>query len=106
SCRTLTCCVEQTSSNHLEKWGTLLKAKVIQQAKNLSKTPLLDYLIQSAEENPDEDNEMPGWDSDMASLLRLVYLLPPPPSGKKGAVKISIREAVDRVVSFHKVIVS
>ena len=47
-----------------------------------------------------------GWDSDMASLLLLVYLLPPPPSGKNGAVKISIREAVDRVVKFHRVIVS
>ncbi|XP_054482919.1 uncharacterized protein LOC129115521 [Anoplopoma fimbria] len=92
----------ETSSKLLEKWGTLLKVKVIQQAKNLSKTPLLDYLIQSAEENPDEDDEVPGWDSDMASLLLLVYLLPPPPSGKKGAVKISIREAVDRVVKFHK----
>ncbi|KAF1376098.1 hypothetical protein PFLUV_G00227100 [Perca fluviatilis] len=93
----------ETSSKLLEKWGTLLKAKVIEQAKNLRKTPLLDYLIQSAEENPDEDEEVPGWDSDMASLLLLVYLLPPPPSGKKGAVKISIREAVDRVVKFHKI---
>ncbi|CAJ1059397.1 uncharacterized protein LOC119030829 [Xyrichtys novacula] len=36
----------------------------------------------------------------MVSILLLVYLLPP--SGKKGAVKISIREAVDRVVTFHK----
>ncbi|XP_059188102.1 uncharacterized protein LOC131970691 [Centropristis striata] len=92
----------ETSSKFLEKWGTLLKAKVIEQAKNLSKTPHLDYLIQSADENPDEDGdeEVPGWDSDMASVLLLVYLLPP--SGKKGAVKISIREAVDRVVKFHK----
>ncbi|XP_062275601.1 uncharacterized protein LOC133997895 [Scomber scombrus] len=90
----------ETSSKFLEKWGTLLKAKVIEQAKNLSKTPQLDYLIQSADENPDEDDEVPGWDSDMASILLLVYLLPP--SGKKGAVKISIREAVDHVVKFHK----
>ncbi|XP_056432740.1 uncharacterized protein LOC130371116 [Gadus chalcogrammus] len=92
----------ETSSKLLEKWGTLLKVKVIEQAKNLNKTPLLDYLIQSAEENPDEDDEVPGWDSDMASLLLLVHLLPPTPSGKKGAVKLSIREAVDRVVKFHK----
>ena len=42
-----------------------------------------------------------GWDGDMATILLLVYLLPP--SGKKGTVKISIREAVDRVVKFHKV---
>ncbi|KAF4101499.1 hypothetical protein G5714_017931 [Onychostoma macrolepis] len=91
----------ETSSKLLEKWD-FLKGKVIEQAKDLSKTPLLDHLIQSAEENTDEDDEVPGWDSDMASLLLLVYLLPPPPSGKKGAVKISTREAVDHVVKFHK----
>ncbi|XDV43635.1 hypothetical protein PO909_012079, partial [Leuciscus waleckii] len=91
----------ETSSKLLEKWD-FLKAKVIEQAKDISKTPLLDHLIQSAEENTDEDDEVPGWDSDMASLLMLVYLLPPPPSGKKGAVKISTREAVDHVVKFHK----
>ncbi|XP_067226630.1 uncharacterized protein [Chanodichthys erythropterus] len=91
----------ETSSKLLEKWD-FLKAKVIEQAKDISKTPLLEHLIQSAEENTDEDDEVPGWDSDMASLLLLVYLLPPPPSGKKGAVKISTREAVDRVVKFHK----
>lgn len=50
----------ETSTKLLEKWGTFLKAKVIEQAKNLSKTPLLEYLIQSAEENPDEDDEVPG----------------------------------------------
>lgn len=50
--------MEQTSSKFLEKWGTLLKAKVIEQAK--SKTPQLDYLIQSADENHDEDDEVPG----------------------------------------------
>lgn len=44
------------------------------------------------------------WDSDMASVLLLVYLLPP--SGKKGAMKINIPEAVDHVVKFHKVSVS
>ncbi|CAM4643126.1 unnamed protein product [Leuciscus chuanchicus] len=91
----------ETSSKLLEKWD-FLKAKVIEQAKDISKTLLLDHLIQSAEENTDEDDEVPGWDSDMASLLMLVYLLPPPPSGKKGAVKISTREAMDHVVKLYK----
>lgn len=50
----------ENSSKLLEQWGTLLKAKVIEKAKNLSKTPQLDYLIQSAEENSDEDDEVPG----------------------------------------------
>ncbi|RXN18619.1 hypothetical protein ROHU_007710 [Labeo rohita] len=42
------------------------------------------------------------WDRDMSSLLLLVYLLPPPSSGNKKFVKISVREALDRVVRFHK----
>lgn len=42
-----------------------------------------------------------GWDGDMAAILLLVCLFPP--SGKKGTVKVSIREAVDRVVRFNKV---
>lgn len=49
----------ETSSKLLEKWD-FLKAKVIEQAKDISKTPLLDHLIQSAEENTDEDDEVPG----------------------------------------------
>ncbi|XP_041839022.1 uncharacterized protein LOC121655533 isoform X2 [Melanotaenia boesemani] len=91
---------EETSSKLLEKWGTFLKTKIIKEARNLTKTPTLDSLIHAAEENPDED--VPSWDSDMASLLLLVYLLPPPPGGKKRPVKISVREAVDHVVKFHK----
>ncbi|CAM4664611.1 unnamed protein product [Leuciscus chuanchicus] len=47
----------ETSSKLLEKWD-FLKAKVIEQAKDISKTPLLDHLIQSAEENT-EDDEVP-----------------------------------------------
>lgn len=43
------------------------------------------------------------WDSDMSSLLLLVYLLPPPSSGNKKSVKISVQNALDRVVRFHKV---
>ncbi|RXN02743.1 hypothetical protein ROHU_035194 [Labeo rohita] len=42
------------------------------------------------------------WDCDMSSLSLLVYLLPPPSSGNKKFVKISVREALDRVVRFHK----
>lgn len=42
-----------------------------------------------------------GWDVDMTAILLLVYLLPP--SGIKGTMKISTREAVDRVVKFNKV---
>ena len=39
----------------------------------------------------------------MASLLLLVYLLPPPSGRKKDVVKIGIQDAVKHVVTFHKV---
>ncbi|KAF3834484.1 hypothetical protein F7725_025688, partial [Dissostichus mawsoni] len=81
----------ETSSKLLEKWGTLLKAKVVEQAKNLSKTPQLDYSssVQRRTLIRMKKSQVPssffsGWDSDMASLLLLVYLLPPPPSRNKG----------------------
>ncbi|XP_055011958.1 uncharacterized protein LOC129409554 [Boleophthalmus pectinirostris] len=91
---------EETSAKLLEKWGTLLKIKIIKEANNLTKTPMLESLIQAAEGNPGE--EISAWDSDMSSLLLLVYLLPPPPGGKKRPVKVGVREAVDHVVKFHK----
>ncbi|RXN32877.1 hypothetical protein ROHU_015956 [Labeo rohita] len=89
----------ETASKLLEKWDCTLKQKVIQEAKNLTQSPLLSCLIQSAE-NCSTCQE--DWDRDMSSLLLLVYLLPPPSSGNKKFVKISVREALDRVVRFHK----
>ncbi|KAK7878228.1 hypothetical protein WMY93_034372, partial [Mugilogobius chulae] len=88
------------SSKVIGKMGISLKAKIMKEAKNLSKTPTLEVLIQAAEGRPEED--VSSWDSDMASLLLLVYLLPPPPSGKKRPVKISVLEAVNHVIKFHK----
>ncbi|MEQ2314195.1 hypothetical protein AMECASPLE_009705 [Ameca splendens] len=95
---------EEISSKLMEKWGTSLKQKVIKEANNLTRTPMLESLLQSAEENPEDNEESSesAWDSDMAALLLLVYLLPPPPSGKKRAVKMTVREALSHVVQFHK----
>ncbi|KAI4799878.1 hypothetical protein KUCAC02_016417, partial [Chaenocephalus aceratus] len=42
------------------------------------------------------------WGSDMASLLVLLHLLTPQPAGRKRAKKISVREAIDHLVIFHK----
>lgn len=89
----------ETASKLLEKWDSNLKQKVIQEAKNLTQSLLLSCLIQSAEHCNTSQGD---WDSDMSSLLLLVYLLPPPSSGNK-FVKISVCEALDRVVRFHKV---
>ncbi|XP_026054701.1 uncharacterized protein LOC113040623 [Carassius auratus] len=89
----------ETASKLLEKWDSTLKQKVIQEAKNLTQSLLLSCLIQSAEHCNTTQGD---WDSDMSSLLLLVYLLPPPSSGNKKSVKISVQNALDRVVRFHK----
>ena len=43
------------------------------------------------------------WDSDMASLLVLLHLLTPQPAGRKRPKKISVSDATDHLVKFHKV---
>ncbi|XP_030612996.1 uncharacterized protein LOC115799840 isoform X1 [Archocentrus centrarchus] len=95
---------EEISSKLMEKWETSLRQKVIKEANNLTRTPMLESLLQSAQENPEDNEESSesAWKSDMAALLLLVYLLLPPPSGKKRAVKITVREALSHVVWFHK----
>ncbi|XP_030581634.1 uncharacterized protein LOC115777787 [Archocentrus centrarchus] len=95
---------EEISSKLMEKWETSLRQKVIKEANNLTRTPMLESLLQSAQENPEDNEESSesAWNSDMAALLLLVYLLLPPPSGKKRAVKITVREALSHVVWFHK----
>ncbi|XP_073713147.1 uncharacterized protein [Misgurnus anguillicaudatus] len=92
----------ETASKLLEKWDSCLKQKVIQEAKALTQSLHLSCLIQSAELQCNTSHGATDWDSEMSSLLLLVYLLPPPSSGNKKVVKISVREAVDRVVKFHK----
>ena len=46
-----------------------------------------------------------AYDQEITSLLLLVHLLPPPPGGPKSS-KISACDAVQRLVVFHKVIMS
>ncbi|XP_018613767.1 uncharacterized protein LOC108937987 [Scleropages formosus] len=94
----------ETSCKLLETWDSCFKAKVIKEAKSLTQSADLYGLLKCAEYEPNEDEDPPGglgWDSDMASVLLLVHLLPPPPGGRKAA-KISVREALDRLVQFHK----
>ena len=43
------------------------------------------------------------WDSDMASILLLLHLLSPQPAGRKKTQKISVAQAIDHLVVFHKV---
>ncbi|KAJ8381016.1 hypothetical protein SKAU_G00017940 [Synaphobranchus kaupii] len=94
----------ETACKLLENWDNSFKAKVIKEARSLTQSADLCNLLKCAEYEPSSDQDVPevlGWDSDMASVLLLVHLLPPPPGGRKSA-KISAREAVDRVVQFYK----
>lgn len=51
---------EEISSKLMEQWGTSLRQKVIKEANNLTRTQMLESLLQSAEENPEEDEESSG----------------------------------------------
>ncbi|KAL6491386.1 hypothetical protein MHYP_G00017310 [Metynnis hypsauchen] len=89
---------EETSSRLLEKWDTTFKLKVIEESKHLTKSTELHRLLNAAEKHAEDDDA--NWDSDMASLLLLLHLLPPTAGRKR--IKISASDAVDKMVHFHK----
>ncbi|KAF5883276.1 uncharacterized protein DAT39_022964, partial [Clarias magur] len=93
----------ETAAKLLEKWFTSYKEKVIREAESLTSTPMLQSLLRSARNQcHDESSEScPEWDSDMASFLLLLHILPPQPSKKK-TQKISAAQAMDHLVVFHK----
>lgn len=51
---------EGTAAKLIEKWGTFLKHKIIKEAKNLTKTSLLQSLIHSAEDSFDGLEDLIG----------------------------------------------
>ncbi|KAL4009010.1 hypothetical protein ACER0C_002862 [Sarotherodon galilaeus] len=68
----------------LQKWKTFFRPK------KLTSTPELLHLVQSAE----------AFEQEMASLLVLLHLLPPP--GGQRSPKISASDASQRLLVFHK----
>ncbi|XP_057199231.1 uncharacterized protein LOC130559909 [Triplophysa rosa] len=95
----------ETASRFLEKWNTSFKENVIKEAKTLNPSAFLLQILKFAEKNNgDINNEAKKWDSDIASLLLLLHLLAPQPSGRKRADKISVRDAVNRLLKFEKVL--
>ncbi|KAL1248825.1 hypothetical protein QQF64_022143 [Cirrhinus molitorella] len=94
----------ETACRLLERWPTAFKTKVIRLAETLTSTPLLKRLLSSANQNREgsEAQDSPEWDSDISSFLLLLHLLSPQASGRKKTHKISISQAVDHLVVFHK----
>ncbi|CAL8342215.1 unnamed protein product [Arctogadus glacialis] len=88
----------ETASKMLEKWDTAFKNKVIKVAKQLTQSKELCRLLNAAEKPTENDDT--SWDSDMASLLLLLHLLPPTAGRKRS--KISASDAVEKMVHFHK----
>lgn len=94
----------ETASRLLERWPTVFKAKVIRLGETLTSTPLLKRLLSSAKQSKEssEAQDSPEWDSDISSFLLLLHLLSPQASGRKKIQRISISQAIDHLVVFHK----
>ncbi|XP_034085027.1 uncharacterized protein LOC117554665 [Gymnodraco acuticeps] len=88
----------ETACKMFEKWDTTFKIKIIKEAKHLTQSTELCRLLYAAETLAENDDT--SWDSDMACLLLLLYLLPPTAGRKR--TKISPSDAVDKMVHFHK----
>ncbi|KAK0136752.1 hypothetical protein N1851_027064 [Merluccius polli] len=93
----------QTAARLLERWPSY-KPKLIKEAAALVQTPLLQRLLQSArgEQVESSADYLPGWDSDMSTLLLLLHILSPQPAGRKRGHKISASDAIDHLVVFRK----
>ncbi|KAI9531334.1 hypothetical protein NQZ68_000832 [Dissostichus eleginoides] len=88
----------ETACKMFEKWDTAFKIKIVKEAKHLTQSTELCRLLNAAETLAENDDT--SWDSDMACLLLLLYLLPPTAGRKR--TKISPSDAVDKMVHFHK----
>ncbi|XP_012996138.1 uncharacterized protein LOC105021033 isoform X4 [Esox lucius] len=88
---------EVVSGTFLEKWPTFFKPRVIADCKTLPSSELVEHLLSSAQQEPNDY----GWESDLASILLLLHLLPPTSKGPKTA-KIRTSQAADHLVRFLK----
>ncbi|XP_055016287.1 uncharacterized protein LOC129410991 [Boleophthalmus pectinirostris] len=91
------------SGKFLEKWPTMFKEKIIKQCRKLpSTTELNDLLLAADPQEDDADGADFGWDSDFASILLLLHLVPPTAQGRKKPGKMSASQAEKHLVVFKK----
>ncbi|XP_013856450.1 uncharacterized protein LOC106512362, partial [Austrofundulus limnaeus] len=87
---------EDIASRFLERWPTFFKQKVIQLSKTLPTSNDLEELINCAEGASSEEleaNRTSDWDSDLASIILLLHLIPPSCQGRKRPGKVSASQA-------------
>nr|XP_054595270.1 uncharacterized protein LOC129162907 [Nothobranchius furzeri] len=95
---------EDVSSKFLEKWTSTFKTKIIQQCRRLPSNNDLENLLLAAdpfEDDTEVDYDV-GWDSDLALILLLLYLIPPSAQGCKRPGKVSTSQAEKHLVVFKK----
>uniref|UniRef100_A0AAV2JVL3 Uncharacterized protein n=1 Tax=Knipowitschia caucasica TaxID=637954 RepID=A0AAV2JVL3_KNICA len=81
----------------------MFKEKTIEQSKTLSHISIeLKELIRTAESPQSENGDIEDWDSDLSSLLLLVYLLPPTSQGRRKPGRLSATHAIEHLVRFLK----
>ncbi|XP_054870864.1 uncharacterized protein LOC111574890 isoform X2 [Amphiprion ocellaris] len=82
---------DEVSTRLLQKWDPVFRCNVIKEAKQLTSTPELHQLVQSA-------LMIKRWPPFCCCYISF---LPPPPGGPKSP-KISASDAVEKLVVFHK----
>lgn len=94
---------ENTTGKLLEKWPTMLKKKIIKQCGKLPTSKELEDLLLAADPQEDDDiSGESGWDSDIASILLLLHLIPPSAQGRKKPGKVSASQAEKHLIVFKK----
>lgn len=94
---------EDTAGKLLEKWPTVFKKKIIKHCGKLPSTKEIEDLLLAADpQEEDADGAEFGWDSDLASILLLLHLVPPTAQGRKKPGKMSASQAEKHLVVFKK----
>ncbi|XP_076137860.1 uncharacterized protein LOC143121386 [Alosa pseudoharengus] len=95
---------EDVSGKLLERWPTTFKKKIIKECRKLPSISEVEELLLAADplEDGTEVDFDSGWDSDLASILLLLHLIPPTAQGRKRPGKVAASQAEKHLVVFKK----
>ncbi|XP_041919962.1 uncharacterized protein LOC121684098 [Alosa sapidissima] len=86
---------EDVSGKLLERWPTTFKKKIIKESRKLPSISEVEELLLAADP-PEDATEVDfdsAWDSDLASILLLLHLIPPTAQGRKRPGKVAASQA-------------